>query len=180
MKCFLFAVAWSLTSSVVGQPLKEKIKAAIEKIEIKDYSTNGEVVTSINIAIINYSVIPLRDWWKYLMNAHLEFGREMDTLRMEAKQDASREDIDSTEKKNLEEALKALSDSMTKAATSKNSFNYVAYFKKKYEQTPPSIKAYEVHYQFQIETSMRRDSRDGKDFLRRVLSMEDLSEVKSF
>ena len=101
MKCFFFFIALALIFSAHSQPTKEKLRTAIEKIERKEDSKNGEKVIAVNVVILGYAVIPSRNWWKDLMDAHLSFGNEMDTLLMEVNQDRLNEDADSTERKKM-------------------------------------------------------------------------------
>lgn len=175
MKCFLSAGALALVLSAYSQPSKEEFKTAIEKIEIQTHSKDNEKVISINVIIINDSIISLKDWWKRLMNAHLEFSMQMDTLLTVAKQEVMGESIDSAEREKKEEALQAFKDTMTRNASDTNNFDYIAYFKKKYEQTPASLKVYTVEYSLELQTNKGDYS---KGFLRKFLNMKDLSDAE--
>jgi hypothetical protein len=172
MKYFLSIVALILTLSASGPPSNKRLKKAIEKIEREEHSKDGEKVISMHVVILNYSVIPLRNWWKERMDFHLDFGREVDAFIKEVKQEIMKGDMDSIKRKEMEESLKAFEDTITNAASDTSSFDYVAYFKKRYDQTPASLKVYEVKYKLDLQTDRGDFSRDT---LRRVLNMKDLS-----
>lgn len=61
MKYFL-AVALALTLTVHGQISKDTMRAAIERFETEKHSKDGEKVLSIDVVVLDYSLIPLREW----------------------------------------------------------------------------------------------------------------------
>ncbi len=172
MKPFLFLITLVFTISVYSQPTTEQLEQAIEKTERKNYTRQGEYVTGAKVTIHSYKVIPLRDWYKLLLDTHLMFERQWDSLLPSVKQEKKE---DSAWGKAFEEQQQSHTDTLSNTTSNKGKKDYVAYFKKKYDETPLSAKAYEVWYSLSLQTNKFKYY--GRDSVRTVLHTEDLSEV---
>lgn len=172
MKPLLFLAALVLTISAYSQPTTKQLEQAIEKIERKNYTRQGEYVTGAKITIHNYKIIPLRDWYKLLLDTHLMFSQQWDSLLTAVKSEKAG---DSAWTKAFEEQLQSHKDTLSDTTSNNGKRDYVAYFKKKYDETPPSTKAYEVWYSLSLQTNKFKFY--GRDSVRTVLHIEDLSEV---
>lgn len=87
MKCFL-AVALALTLTVHGQISKDRLRAAVVKLETEKHTREEEKVISIDVVVLDHAVIPLRDWWQMLMEAHLSFPKQLDTIAADLRNEA--------------------------------------------------------------------------------------------
>lgn len=114
------------------------------------------------------------------MEDHLAFASQMDSMFADIRQIAkAAAGNDSAKQKQAEAGLKAMEKLMTGAKTDTAAgFDYVAYFRKKYEETPASVKAYEVKYKLKLVSTT--GIYGGYDFLKVALHANDLSKVDNW
>lgn len=160
-----------ISLSANAQSIEKKLRANVLKIESDKALESGRTLTDIQFASFQYSLIPIKDWWKMFYDIHRGFDTKMILVLRTAIADQQKQDVlDGTHKA---DSLAALLSRKEHATISKEE----AYFKAKYENADPAQKVYEVLYELKYKQSgqERQDDR-----LRKAFYQNDLSEVHSF